>query len=114
MSPTSPPKTASSEPHKPRDPMLRLAQLQRGLQRRLRRKPTVFEKAMLDRCALALLRNEMVSLNGKATANDLVRLSRASGRALADFERACGLDPAPKKAKRRDMRDLAKEIAAHA
>jgi hypothetical protein len=92
--------------------MSRLAQLQRGLQRRLNRKPTTIEAAMMDRCAQALLRNELAALSGKTTAADLTRLSRAASATLREFETACGLEPCPRtKTKPRSIVDIEAELA---
>jgi hypothetical protein len=52
----------------------RLDELKRALQRQLRRKPNLIEKALLDRCALVMQRAEMAAYDPKATSNDVVRL----------------------------------------
>lgn len=69
--------------------MQRLIQLQRALQRKLRRRPTDFEKATLDKAALLMLRAEAAARDPSCDANTIVRLHNASRRALSDFERVC-------------------------
>ena len=77
----------TSQPSGTEQRLGRLGELRRSLQRQLKRKPTVFEKAALDRAALMLLRAEQAARDPTATSNDVVRLANASRRALRDFER---------------------------
>jgi hypothetical protein len=65
----------------------RLQELKKALQRQLKRKPTLIEKAALDRCALLMLRSEIAARDGKATSEDIVRLANCARRAQQDFER---------------------------
>ena len=65
----------------------RLAELKKALQRRLNRKPTLIEKASLDRCAALMVRAECATYDSKVSAEDLVRLHNCARRAEADFER---------------------------
>jgi hypothetical protein len=67
--------------------MARLEELRRSLQRQLRRKPNVYEKAALDRAALLALRAEIAARDPTSSSNDIVRLFNCSRRAIADFER---------------------------
>ena len=76
-----------SEPRPNNSALARLEELKRGLQRQLRRKPSLIEKAQLDRTALLLLRSEMALRDPHSDANTIVRLSNAARRAMADFER---------------------------
>lgn len=93
----------------------RLAELKRALQRQLKRKPKVYEKAALDRAALMTLRAETAALDPKATSEDVVRLDNAARRARQDFERiACIALPKAKAKQQRTMADIEREIAAHA
>lgn len=99
--------SAAQDP--PKSAMARLAELKNGLQRLLRRKPTTFEKAALDRCALLALRAEMAMLDPNADSNSIVRLSNVARRAQADFERIANITP--KRRKQRDMRSVVREVA---
>jgi hypothetical protein len=67
--------------------MERLGQLKRALQRQLNRKPTDYEKAMLDQTARMMLKAEMVVFDPKVSANDCVRIDGAARRARQDFAR---------------------------
>ena len=94
----------------------RLAEIRLSLQKQLRRKGTGVELTALDHAALMLLRYEMTVLNPASKSDDIVRLHNASRRAVANYERICGIDstkPKPKAKNALDMRSLEKEIAAH-
>jgi hypothetical protein len=69
----------------------RLKQLQKSLQRQLKRRPTTRERAALDRCAWLQLRSEMACRDVNADANTIVRLANVARRALQDFEEVCAL-----------------------
>jgi hypothetical protein len=90
----------------------RLAEIRLALQRQLRRKGTAIEVTAMDHAALMMLRAEMAMLDPNADSNDIVRLSNASRRATANFERVAGID-STKKRKQRDMRSVEKELAQH-
>jgi hypothetical protein len=101
--PNQPAKTAA---------MRRLAELQRALQRTLKRKPTEIERTALQRAALLSLRAEIAAFDPHADSNDVVRLDNAARRARGDFERLAGIDSAHKP-KRLSMSDIEREIARH-
>jgi hypothetical protein len=65
----------------------RLNELKKALQRQLKRKPTLIEKAALNNCALLMLRSEIAARDGKATSEDIVRLANVARRAQQDFAR---------------------------
>jgi hypothetical protein len=72
------PETASNSTSDQRpnnNALSRLEELKRGLQRQLKRKPSLIEKSQLDRTALLLLRSEMALRDPKSDANTIVRLS---------------------------------------
>jgi hypothetical protein len=69
----------------------RLTELKRAFQRQLRRKPTEFERTLLDRAALMSVRAEYAASDPRATSEDVVRLDNAARRARADFERICAI-----------------------
>ena len=94
--------------------MERLGEFRRALQRLLKRKPTLFEAALMDRCALLMVRSEMAQFDAKAKSDDVVRLDNAARRARADFERVAGIDVARKPKSRPTMQDIEWEIASHA
>src|SRR5215472_13290899 len=60
--------------------LARLAELRRDLQRLLRRKPTRFERTLLDRAALLTLRAEAAVRDPKADSNSVVRLDNVARR----------------------------------
>jgi RNA polymerase-interacting CarD/CdnL/TRCF family regulator len=103
--------TQSSEPQN--RALTRLAELKRALQRQLKRKPTLYEKQLLDRAAAMMLRAEIAAFDGKADSNTIVRLDNAARRARQDFERICGVDLTPKaaKPKQHTMRDIERELS---
>jgi hypothetical protein len=90
----------------------RLDELRRALQRQLNRKPTMVERALLDRAALMMLRAEMAARDPASKSDDVVRLDNVSRRALNDFARVAGIDTARKKVKP-SMADIEREIARH-
>jgi hypothetical protein len=93
--------------------MQRLGEIRLALQRQLRRKGTAVEVTAFDHAAMMMLRAEMAMLDPKSNSNDIVRLSNASRRAVANFERICGID-STKKSKPRDMRKVEEAVRAHA
>jgi hypothetical protein len=89
----------TTEPAQARPTALqRLDELRRGLQRLLRRKPSLIEKALMDRCALLMMRAEHAAGDPKCDSNDVVRLDNAARRARADFESYAGINSAHKPA----------------
>ena len=90
----------------------RLDELRRGLQRLLRRKPTMVERALLDRAALMTLRAEMAAFDPASKSDDLCRLDNVARRARHDFERVAGVDPT-RKTKKPSMADIERELRAH-
>jgi len=81
--------TVQPSPSEPRQnrALARLEQLKRALQRQLRRRPTDYEKCVLDRAALLTLRAEIAAHDPRTSSNDLVRLDNVARRARRDFER---------------------------
>jgi hypothetical protein len=90
----------------------RLDELKRAYQRMLRRRPTMVEKALMDRAALMTVRAEMAAGNPKADSNTIVRLDNAARRSRNDFERVCGIEHA-RKPRLRSMADIEAELAGH-
>ena len=86
--------------------MARLAELKRVFQRQLRRKPTAYEKAALDRAALLTLRAEIAARDIGSNSDDVVRLDNAARRARNDFERIA----IPRKPRQRTMQDIEREL----
>jgi hypothetical protein len=68
-----------------------MAELKRAFQRQLRRKPTEFERTLLDRAALMTTRAEIAAYDPNTSSEDLVRLDNVARRARADFERVCAV-----------------------
>jgi hypothetical protein len=75
--------------------LVRLAQLKRALQKRLHRKPSEYERTMLEHAALLQLRSEIAARNPSTPSNDIVRLAGCARRAMSDFESLCRPEPAP-------------------
>jgi hypothetical protein len=61
----------------------RMAQLRRAYQRVLRRKPTMIERAAMERAARLTARAEVAALDPDATLDDVVRIDNAAARARA-------------------------------
>jgi hypothetical protein len=103
----SSPDTATSTP-RPRlpSPLARLAQLKRALQKRLKRKPTTYERTLLDNAALLALRAETAVSDPHVHGDTIVRLNNAARRARNDFENICGLDAPKRKQQRPTLREL--------
>jgi hypothetical protein len=90
MSPLSSPPAVETSPTSDRPKKsaeARLVELKRALQRQLKRRPTAYEKAALDRAALMTVRAEIAAYDPNASSEDVVRLDNAARRARNDFER---------------------------
>src|SRR5437016_3922535 len=103
---------AASNGRPRKTPNERLDELRRGLQRQLKRKPSMIERALMDRAALCWMRAEMAAFDPNAKSDDVVRLDNIARRARADFERVAGIDSTRKKRKP-SMADIERELRAH-